>query len=505
MPAGDQQHQVGEGERVGEARGQRVAREVVDPDQRQPGARGQPLGEGHPGDDPPEEAGPGRDRHGVHPVEAEPGLAERRLGHGVEPLGMGAGGDLGDDAAEGRVQRVLGGHEVREDLGARRARGAESFRADRVLRRGPVVDRRRRWRARSIGIRPAPAGCLRTQGRPIREAHDGGEAHDGRGGVVAARLDPQDGDRAPSGEPARAAPVRSEVGCCRARHQAQVSARRPRGNGGWRRAGGGGWARSRRRRARPWCSSPRPEPDGAAFAEALRRAAPGPWVAVLAPLARIVPVAPPPLAEGAELILTSRNAVRALEASGALRGVAGRGTWCVGAATARAAREAGLAPVAGDPPGTADALVAWIASRRPAAPLVHLRGEPARGEVAARLRDAGFDASEAVIYRQEAVAPGPEMRAALAGEAGRAVIAPVFSPRGADLLSRAAGGVGAAGAPLRVVALSQTVAAALRLPGAAVEVCARPDADAMIAALRPPPPRGRRAGLRRAGRRARCQ
>ena len=225
----------------------------------------------------------------------------------------------------------------------------------------------------------------------------------------------------------------------------------------------------------------RPEPDGAAFAEALRRAAPGPWRAVLAPLARIASLPPPALPEGAELILTSRNAVRVLRASGALRGAAGRRAWCVGGATAEAADEAGLAAVAGG--GTADALVAEILARRPRAPLVHLRGAEARGEVAARLRGGGLDAREAVIYRQQALDPGPEARAALSGAAGGgAVIAPVFSPRAAALLTDAARAAGG-GRALHAVALSPAVAAALRLPGARVRVCDRPEAEAMVAAV----------------------
>ena len=219
----------------------------------------------------------------------------------------------------------------------------------------------------------------------------------------------------------------------------------------------------------------RPEPDGAAFAEALRRAAPGPWRAVLAPLQRVVALLPPPLPPGAELILTSRNAVRALGAAGA-----GRRAWCVGEATARAAREAGMEPALADDPEGADALVARLLARGPGVPLVHLRGLHARGEVAGRLRAAGFDAREAVIYRQEDLDPPPEARAVLAGPGP--VIAPVFSPRGAMLLSRAASG---GAALIRSVALSPAVAAALDLPDARISICARPDAAAMIEALAP--------------------
>ena len=244
-----------------------------------------------------------------------------------------------------------------------------------------------------------------------------------------------------------------------------------------------GAGRSPRAAAPPVVLITRPEPDGAAFVEALRRAAPGPWRAVAAPLMRIVPLAPPVLPEGVELILTSRNAVRALVASGVGPRARGRPAWCVGEATAWAAREAGLVPVAAGegPTGTADALVARIAERGPGAPLMHLRGEHARGEVAARLRAAGLDAREAVVYRQEALDLGPRARAALAAAAP--LIAPLFSPRAAALLSRAASGPSAEA--VHAVALSPAVAQALDLPGARVTICARPDAEAMIEALVP--------------------
>ena len=231
----------------------------------------------------------------------------------------------------------------------------------------------------------------------------------------------------------------------------------------------------------------RPEPDGAAFAEALRRAVPGPWRALLAPLARIVPFPPPSLPEGAELILTSRNALRALAASGALGDAKGRRAWCVGPATARAAREAGLEPAGeGDgPEGCADALVARLVARGPGAPLMHLRGDHARGAVVERLRLAGLRVDETVIYRQEARPLGPEALAALRGPTDGPLIAPVFSPRAAVLLSEAAAGLPSPRADLRAVALSSAVAGALRLPGARVAVCARPDAAAMIETLAP--------------------
>ena len=216
----------------------------------------------------------------------------------------------------------------------------------------------------------------------------------------------------------------------------------------------------------------RPEPDGSAFLTALRRAVPGTWQGVCAPLGRIAPLPLPAMPERAELVLTSRNAVAAAAVSG------GRRAWCVGPATATAAESAGLA-VAGVGTGGADALVALILRARPEAPLLHLRGEPSAGDVAGRLRAGGLEARDAVVYRQEAVPPGPAFREALeAVGTGRTVLAPVFSPRGARRLSAEAGW-----ASLDAVALSPAVARALCLPGGRVAVCERPDAASMIAAL----------------------
>ena len=217
----------------------------------------------------------------------------------------------------------------------------------------------------------------------------------------------------------------------------------------------------------------RPEPDGTAFLDLLRRAAPGPWRGVSAPLTRIAALPPPRPPEGAELVLTSRNALRA-SSPGAF---AGRRAWCVGRATAAEARAAGLV-IAGVGGGDADALVALVLKARPDVPLLHLRGEPSTGDVAGRLRAAGLRAEEAVVYRQEPAAPGPAFRGALGAAGGGLVVAPVFSPRGARRLSEEAGD-----AALHAVALSPAVAVAVSLRRARVEVCARPDGAAMVGAV----------------------
>ena len=119
MPAGDEEHEVGEGDVLGQPRGQRMPGEVVDAVERQAAAGGDPLGEHHAGEHPADQPRTGGDRHRVDAVEAEAGALERGRGHEVEALGVGAGGDLGHDAAPLGVQPVLALDHRGEDLAPR--------------------------------------------------------------------------------------------------------------------------------------------------------------------------------------------------------------------------------------------------------------------------------------------------------------------------------------------------------------------------------------------------
>ncbi|WP_179378503.1 uroporphyrinogen-III synthase [Jannaschia marina] len=207
----------------------------------------------------------------------------------------------------------------------------------------------------------------------------------------------------------------------------------------------------------------RPEADAQRFAAALRRAAD--VEVVISPLLRILPLDPPP--PGTEtLLLTSGNAVRiGLDRA---KGQ-GRRAWVVGPRTADLARAAGVEVL-----GTAadvDTLVDLVPGD--AGPLLHLRGAVTRGDLAGRLRARGLSVAEHVAYRQEPQPLSEQARAVL--RAGP-VLAPVFSPRSAELL-------GAACTPrmrgnLRPLALSAAVAEALPRPPVAVS--ARPDGMAML-------------------------
>lgn len=174
---------------------------------------------------------------------------------------------------------------------------------------------------------------------------------------------------------------------------------------------------------------------------------------VISPLIEVEPTGPLPPMEGITgLIFTSANAVRAYaELGGAPLPLC----YAVGEATARAARDLGMAPrVAG---GDAESLLAAILGDAPGGQLLHLRGTHARGDLAARLGAAGQPCLEAVIYDQPTRPLTAEAIAALQGRLP--VVVPLFSPRTARIFVDAAAAVSAT-APLFAAYMSAEVAGA---------------------------------------------
>ena len=207
----------------------------------------------------------------------------------------------------------------------------------------------------------------------------------------------------------------------------------------------------------------RPEPGNAATAraiEALGRSA------IRLPLFRIVPLAwdKPPADAHDALILTSANAVR--QAGAALRAYAALPVHAVGAATAAAARAAGLRVVA---TGVADGQVLLDAAER-----------------------AGVRRALLLTARERAVADHPVLgtiRAVYASEAVEDVdvtplhetVALVHSQRAARRLAMLAVDRGT----IAVAAIAPAVADVLGGGWRAVAVAARPDDAATIAAALP--------------------
>ena len=149
---------------------------------------------------------------------------------------------------------------------------------------------------------------------------------------------------------------------------------------------------------------------------------------LILPLQEIVPTGPVPKLNGFEaLIFTSENAVRIFAEACARRDLP---TWCVGTRTAKTATDLGFLSQEGG--GSAEALINAITQAAPSGPLLHLHGRHTRGSVAKHLSERGIRTEAAEIYEQRAT--DPEQPIAPLGRGCR-VIAPLFSPRSAQLLA----------------------------------------------------------------------
>jgi uroporphyrinogen-III synthase len=223
----------------------------------------------------------------------------------------------------------------------------------------------------------------------------------------------------------------------------------------------------------------RPEAQAAAFAAALEARFPGRFRPVPAPVFTIEPLPVAIDLDGVQgLAFTSAHAVSAFAALGVATALP---AWCVGAATAAAARAAGLAAVSAG--GDAAALVRLVAEawRPGAGAVLHLRGRHAAGDLAGRLRDAGVPVRDLVVYDQPARPVPPAARAALAGGAD---LLAFFSPRGARLFAAEAR---VAGWPLGAAAAASISAATdAGLEGLGIGrrlVASRPDQPGMLAII----------------------
>lgn len=219
----------------------------------------------------------------------------------------------------------------------------------------------------------------------------------------------------------------------------------------------------------------RPEPAAEDFADRVRARLGAGARVIVAPIMRIetLPEALRAQPRAGTLVLTSAHAVAALASA---PGVARPVCYCVGTATAGAARTAGLRAVDGG--GSAKTLLARLMADRPPEPIHYLRGERVASDIVRAMSGAGFKTLETVVYRQVPAPLTPEARALLAGS--EPVIVPLFSPRSAALFFAAA----PEGAPLYVAAISAGAAGQVP-PGRAVALITAktPTAEAMLAAI----------------------
>ena len=217
---------------------------------------------------------------------------------------------------------------------------------------------------------------------------------------------------------------------------------------------------------RPTILLTRPKEGSARFAEQLRQAC-GSEVRILcSPVLRIDPVAfQADLTGYKALIFTSANAVPFV--------APGLRCYTVGDATARAAQAAGMHPTSVG--ANAEALVRRILADGDQGPLLHLRGQHTRGDVARTLSEAGCATDEQIVYSQTECALTEEALRALASSLP--VIVPLFSPRSARIFAWQL----PENARVWVAALSPAVAEVFAgMAISRMEIATTPDAKAML-------------------------
>ncbi len=194
---------------------------------------------------------------------------------------------------------------------------------------------------------------------------------------------------------------------------------------------------------------------------------------VISPAMEIVPVPAMVDTDPAGLILTSENGA---EAAARISLPSGLPAWCVGTRTAEVARAAGFAAI--NVEGDAEILLRAILSAPDAGPLLHLRGDHARGDIVPRLRAAGRVARDIVVYRQDEQPLTAEAREVLAGT--ERVVMPLYSPRTAAIVAEQ----GPFSAPLHVIAISKAVArAAEGLAPQCISQIDNPDGQSMLSVI----------------------
>jgi uroporphyrinogen-III synthase len=227
----------------------------------------------------------------------------------------------------------------------------------------------------------------------------------------------------------------------------------------------------------------RPEPDAVYEAEQIAARGHQP---VLAPLLDIeFCEAALPLAGAYGLIVTSRNALRALAVHPDRVAASMLPLYAVGGATAETAWDLGFGEVTAGP-GTAKGLAELIV--RDVAPewgpLVHLAGETLAFDLAAALGAHGFTVRKAVLYRTVSAKALPAEAVALIAS-GRPKRVMLMSPRTAQTFAAliAKHGLVTQAKSLVCYCLSEAVAEAVAPLGCEVRVAAHPREEDILALL----------------------
>jgi len=217
----------------------------------------------------------------------------------------------------------------------------------------------------------------------------------------------------------------------------------------------------------------RSEPGASETAERLAAAG---YTPIIEPVFTIEPVTAQ-IPDFDSLAFTSANGVRAFAKLSSRRDVP---TFCVGARTAEAAREAGFINVHS---ANADVEALGVLINDKASKgshVLHVGNEEARGDLTGRLRSAGHSASFVAIFRAvPSRTPGPVLSRHLAGTAEFEAVL-VHSPRAATILAEFAAGSAAA---FDVAAMSAAAVAPLAALAGRTEIAAHPDEQSLLSAL----------------------
>jgi uroporphyrinogen-III synthase len=244
----------------------------------------------------------------------------------------------------------------------------------------------------------------------------------------------------------------------------------------------------------------RPQPDNEKTGASLRARG---FEVLLAPMLRFEPVALPdePAADYAAVIVTSANALRAIEPQLGEYGLLGLPLFAVGERTAAAARQAGFGTVIsadGDGADLRDLVVVharkWAKATnkkkskekvKTARPLLYLAGAELSRDLASELAEQGLDVVTRTTYRMVASQGLPrEVCIAIAANQIEAVLH--YSARSARAFLDAvrSAGVEISALAVRQCCISATVAAILREAGATqVTVASSPDENALLGML----------------------
>jgi uroporphyrinogen-III synthase len=231
----------------------------------------------------------------------------------------------------------------------------------------------------------------------------------------------------------------------------------------------------------------RPEPDGEKTAAKLRALGHEP---VIASLLTVVFAGPPAgLAEPAALVLTSRNAVRALSRWPPAAGWRDRPVFVTGRGTGEAAERAGFANVMSADGDAADLAALVMAEIGPEVrPILWPAARDRSEGFLEGLRAKGYDIRVVEAYRAEIAASlDPAVCRELRSSRIDAVL--LYSRRTAEAFHRAVeqAGLASAVAGTRILALSSRVAEPLGELGADIAVAPYPDEDSLLALLQAAP------------------